>query len=130
MAAASLFVFAQLTGWRALARRFPCAAGAPRESAGAVILGSFGWNGPPMRIGVSEAGVVLHPLRPFDIAFGKVCIPWSAVQSAQYREYHFFTVLEVRFGEGGGATIGFLPSAATLSIVEHFGGAAFVARSE
>lgn len=115
-----LFVFAQVTGWRALARRFPSLAPpiSPSLSSGGVMLGSWGWNGPPLRIGVDDDGVVLHPMSPFGVAFADVRLPWTAIVSAGHREYLLFEVLEVRFGGGEGATIGFLPSAAARAIAE------------
>jgi hypothetical protein len=132
IATVALFVFAQLTGWRALARRFPChlKPGEPDVTPGAVLLGAFAWNGPPLRIGIDSAGVVLRPMPPFSIAFPAVCIPWSAIQSVSQREYRFFTVLEVRYGPGKGTTIGFLPSPAAAAISKRMGNESFVGPSE
>jgi hypothetical protein len=133
IATAALFVFAELTGWRALARRFPCppALGHPRAAPGAVLLGAFAWNGPPLRIGLDDvAGVTLRPIRPFAIAFPAVCVPWSAIRSVEQREYRFFTVLEVRYGPDRATTIGFLPSAAATAISERMGSVPFVGSSE
>jgi hypothetical protein len=130
ISAAMLFVFAYLTGWHTLARRFPWSSRAGTEMAGGVIIGPLGFNGPPLRIGLDAAGIVLHPMRPFDLAFGKVCIPWTQIVSARRRDYHFFTVLEVCYGSGNGAILGFLPSPAARSIAERIHTAAFVADSE
>jgi hypothetical protein len=128
--AVMLWVFAQLTGWGRLARRFPYAGSTGESAAGGVILGSLGWNGPPLRIGLDATGVVLRPVGPFALAFGTVRIPWTAIVFARQREYQFFTVLEVRFGRGGSAVIGFLPSPAARAIAERVDVAAFVANCE
>jgi hypothetical protein len=69
-------------------------------------------------------------VRPFGLAFGTVCIPWGQIVSARRREYHFFTVLEVCYGSGSGAILGFLPSAAARSIAERLDTTAFVVDSE
>jgi hypothetical protein len=126
---AMLFVFAYLTGWRALARRFPCTSRSTRLTAGGVIIGALGWNGPPLRIGLDEAGVVLRPMRPFDLAFRTVCIPWSAIVWARHRDYHFFSVLEIGFGPRDGAILGFLPSPAAVAIAKRLEALPFVAAS-
>jgi len=116
-----LFLFARLTGWRALAQRFPSPGprGARSFSSGGVLLGRWGWNGPPLRIGLDDEGVVLHPLALFRLAFADVRFPWREIVSAVHREYLLFDVLEVRLGEGAPITIiGFLPSAAATAISE------------
>jgi hypothetical protein len=132
IATVALFVFAQLTGWRALARRFPCrlALGKSDATPGAVLLGAFAWNGPPLRIGLDSAGVVLRPIPPFAMAFAAVHIPWTAIRAVEQREFRFFTVLEVSYGPGNGTKIGFLPSPAAVEIAKRMGGPAFVEPSE
>src|SRR5271165_2828452 len=73
-----LFIFAQLTGWRTLARRYRGTIG-PTPLHGEAVIGVYAWNSPPLSVGVDERGISLLPYRPFRPIFGELRIPWSEV---------------------------------------------------
>jgi hypothetical protein len=115
--AAMLFIFAQITGWRRLAKRYGLrggAAAAPYRVEGA-LLGEWGWNSPPLWIGVAAEGLTLRPIRPFRPVFASLRIPWSDVVAAERKHYLFFEVLVLHVG-GASALVGFMPSAAAEAI--------------
>jgi hypothetical protein len=110
IAYALLLAFAQITGWRALVRRFGNARdfhGAFEKSEG-VLLGSNAWNAPPLRVGLDEAGIVLQPIAPLRGAFAVVRVPWDAIVSTERRSFMFFDAITLRYGSEPGASITFL----------------------
>jgi hypothetical protein len=105
-----LLVFSQIIGWRALSKAFPghrTGSGARIPSDG-VVLGAWGWNAPPLNILLDADGVWLLPRAPFRVAFHDVRLPWSAVLAVGPRRFMLFDVVEVRYGAGPKARIGFL----------------------
>jgi hypothetical protein len=105
-----LLAFAQLTGWKALVKRFGNARdyrGAFEKSDG-VLLGSNAWNAPPLRVGLDDAGIVLRPIAPLRAAFSVVRVPWNAIVSTERRSFMFFDVITLRYGPEPGASISFL----------------------
>ncbi len=117
------FVFAALTGWRTLARRYPGPArftGA-RERVNGAVLGEWGWNAPPLFGAADDAGIVFHAVPPFGIAFRPVRLPWPAIASVSRRTYLFFDVAEVRYGEGGRSKIGLVPGTLVETIEARLG---------
>lgn len=114
---AMLFIFAWLTGWRRLAKRYGLRGGAsaaPYRVEG-VVLGELGFNSPPLWIGVGAAGLTLRPIRPFRPAFATLQIPWSEVVAAERRHYVFFEALVLHVS-GSSVLVGFTPSAAAEAI--------------
>ncbi len=113
---AMLFIFAWLTGWRRLAKRYGLrgAATAPYR-AECVVLGELGFNSPPLWIGVAEEGLTLRPIRPFRPAFATLQIPWCDVVAAERKHYIFFEALMLKIG-GASMLVGFTPSAAADAI--------------
>ncbi len=110
IAYALLLAFAQMTGWRALVRRFSDAhdyRGAFEKSEG-VLLGSNAWNAPPLRVGLDDAGIVLRPIAPLRGAFSVVRVPWEAIVSTERRSFMFFDAVTLRYGDEPGASITFL----------------------
>jgi hypothetical protein len=115
---ALLYVFSHLTGWRALARAYPMRARfrGPQYRTGGVLVGNWGWAAPPLRVGLDDWGIVLHPVQPFRLAFAGVHLPWQAIAAVEFRAYMFFEALEVQYDGVERALIGFLPSAAATAI--------------
>jgi len=114
--ALALALFARLTGWTALARAYPLGSqphGAYRRTGG-VVVGPSGWNAPPLRAGLDDAGISLAPFPPFRPFFAPLLLPWSAISGFERREYMFFEVFRLRCGDK--AVIGFLPSGVTSAI--------------
>lgn len=114
---AMLFIFAQLTGWRRLAKRYGLRGGtavAPYRVESAV-LGELGCNSPPLWIGVAAEGLTLRPIRPFRPVFATLLIPWCDVVAAERKHYIFFEVLVLRVS-GASTLVGFTPSAAAEAI--------------
>jgi hypothetical protein len=105
-------LFARLTGWSGLARRFPATTAFEGSLVfvNGVILGTWGWNAPPLWAGTDEVGIRLRPAVPFGLAFRPVHLPWAAIRGVERREYLFFSALELRYGEAARARIGFVPS--------------------
>jgi hypothetical protein len=114
---AMTFVFAQLIGWRALARRYraPRCQGRRFSSSG-VLIGAHSWNAPPLLVALDDHGITLLPRPPFRIAFAPFRIPWPLVTSFEPRAYLFFDVVELRFGNDAKSLVGFVPSKATEAI--------------
>jgi hypothetical protein len=114
--ALALALFAQLTGWAALARAYPHGSGphGPIRPTRGVVVGPSGWNAPPLRAGLDDTGIFLSPLPPFRLFFRPLLVPWGAVTGFERREYMFFEVFRLRCGEK--TVIGFLPSAVTSAI--------------
>ena len=115
------FVFAQLIGWRGLARRYrgPHATGTRYASRG-VLIGSHSWNAPPLLVGIDAAGIGLYPKLPFRFAFAALHIPWQAVGSFEARTYTFFEAVDLRLRSDGTTLVGFVASKATEAIVAEF----------
>jgi hypothetical protein len=108
-----LLVFAQVIGWRTLAKRYPAsdASGATKGQSDGVVLGAWGWNAPPLRVALDDFGVWLYPRAPFTVAFHNVRLPWEAVLAVGTRHFMLFDVVEIRYGEGPKARIGFIAGA-------------------
>ena len=118
---AMTFAFAQLIGWRALARRYGAQSSAgKRYASNGVLIGAHSWNAPPLFVEIDELGITLLPKRPFRFAFAPLRIPWPAVSSFEERTYTFFEAVELRFGVGGKSLIGFVSSKATEAIATEF----------
>jgi hypothetical protein len=114
---AMAFVFAQLIGWRSLARRYGAVGTTGRRfSSKGVVIGAHSWNAPPLIVKLDDLGITLVPKSPFRIAFSALHIPWHLVQSFEERSYMLFEVVELRFGADGESVIGFIPSKATEEI--------------
>jgi hypothetical protein len=114
---AMAFLFAQLIGWRSLARRYAAVGVAgDRFSSKGVVIGAHSWNAPPLFVKLDDLGITLVPKSPFRIAFSAVRIPWRVVQSFETRSYMLFEVVELRFGTDATSVIGFIPSKATEAI--------------
>jgi hypothetical protein len=116
VAAAALALFARITGWAAMARAYPASPGGPdaRQKTRGVVVGAWGWNAPPLRAGLDDAGLTLAPRFPFGAFFRPVRIPWAAVTGFERREYMFFEIVRLRCGDE--AVLGFLPSTVTGAI--------------
>ncbi|MGP6190756.1 MAG: hypothetical protein ACLPSH_11895 [Vulcanimicrobiaceae bacterium] len=114
---AMLYIFAQLTGWRRLAKRYAHhgGAGAVPYRVECVVLGELGANSPPLLIGVTGEGLTLRPIRPFRPAFASLLIPWCDVVAAERKRYLLFEVLVLHIS-GASALVGFTPSAALEAI--------------
>jgi hypothetical protein len=114
------FVFAHLTGWSALARRHPATERftGERYRVQGAILGPWGWNAPPLSLGLSGSGIELRALPPFGFAFRPISIPWSAVESVARREALLFHFLELRFEARPEGSLGFVGSPALLRHIE------------
>ncbi len=110
------FVFAQLIGWRALARAYAAPAAGGERFDASVLLGDQSYNGPPLAVVLDERGIALVPRPPFRAAFRPFVVPWERVASFEQRSYLFFDVVELRFGAEHPASIGFVPSKATEAI--------------
>lgn len=109
---AMLFVFAAVTGWRALARRYPASAGPAGRTyrIDSTVLGAWGWNAPPLRATLDDGGILLRAVAPFGIAFRPVHLPWEAIREVRHREFLLFRVTQISYGTGSGAVIGFAAS--------------------
>jgi hypothetical protein len=116
---AMTFVFAQLIGWRALARRYgsPRGTGTRYPSKG-VLIGAHSWNAPPLSVALDELGITLLPKSPFRFAFVPLRIAWPSVVSFEARSFAFFEAIDLRFGDGA-SLISFVPSQATDAIATH-----------
>jgi hypothetical protein len=110
--ASMLFVFALVTGWTALARRYPArlAFEGERYRMRGVVLGTWGWSAPPLWAGLDDTGIVLRAVAPFALAFRPIHLPWAAIEAVTHREYMFFDVVELRYGKRAQAVIGFVES--------------------
>jgi hypothetical protein len=119
-----LVVFSYLTGWRALASAYPLGGGfvGPHFPGGGIVVGPSGWTAPPLWVGVDEAGIVLHPVMPFRLAFASLRLPWTAISKVERKPYMLFETLQLEYDGGAKATIGFLPSAAATAISERVAG--------
>lgn len=118
---AMTFVFAQLIGWRALARSYGARYDAgTRYASSGVLVGAHSWNAPPLFVEIDARGITLLPKAPFRFAFAPLRIPWQAVESFEARSYTFFEAAELRFGTGGTSLIGFVSSKATEAIAAEF----------
>jgi hypothetical protein len=117
---ALLVAFSYMTGWRALAAAYPLHRTfvGPHFPGGGIVLGASGWTAPPLWGGVDEAGIVLHPVMPFRLAFSSLRLPWSAISKVERKPYMLFETLQLEYDGGARATIGFLPSAAATAISE------------
>ncbi len=119
IALAMLAVFAQVTGWRRLAKDFPALTavhGAPTLRPDGVLLGAWGWNAPPLRIALDPQALWLLPWPPFNVAFHAVRLPWEAIVATESRRFLLFEVLELRYGQGPKATLGFVKGPAATAI--------------
>ena len=59
------FVFAQLIGWRALARRYGGVPGTgKRYASNGVLIGAHSWNAPPLIVAIDDFGITLLPKSP------------------------------------------------------------------
>ena len=116
---AMTFVFAQLIGWRALARRYgsPPSIG-PQYASKGVLVGAHSWNAPPLSVAIDDVGITLLPKSPFRFAFAPLHIAWPSVASFEARSFAFFDAIELRFGDGA-SLISFVPSRATEAIATH-----------
>ena len=114
------FVFARLTGWTALSHRYPVSRAfqGPRHRLPGMLIGPWGWNGPPVFAGVDETGLWFFAARPFGLAFRPVHLPWSSMASVGRRAYMFFDVVEVALGDDPDVKIGLLASPFVESIWE------------
>ncbi len=121
IAYAMLVLFAHLTGWSALVKRFGYARdyrGAYEHSNG-VLLGPHAWNAPPLRVGLDDAGIVLRPIAPLRGAFAAVRLPWEAIVSTERRSFMFFDTIALRYGAEPGASIAFLAGTVADEIEAH-----------
>ena len=114
-----LAIFAKLTGWSDLAKRYRDVAGeATPYRAGSAVLGAHAWSSPPLFVGVDEGGITLRPAIPFRPIFATMRIPWIDVVRAERRERMFFDVLELHCANGSGeAIVGLLPSGAADAVM-------------
>jgi hypothetical protein len=118
IAAAALALFAQLTGWAALVRRYrlvgePAGRG---SRTGGVVVGPWGWNAPPLRVSLDEMGFALAPTLPFRFFFHTVRVPWDAVATIERRENLLFDIVRIECRDD--SVIGFLPSQVTSAIAD------------
>jgi len=112
-----LFIFAELIGWRRMARRYrDVAREATPYSAGSAVLGPQAWSSPPLSVGVDDSGITLRPARPFRPIFATLHVPWSEVVRVDHRQRMFFDVLELHCGRGAETIVGILPSGAADAI--------------
>jgi hypothetical protein len=116
--AAALLLFARITGWVTLVRRYPLGSHpfSRGQPTGGVVIGRAGWNAPPLRVALDDAGFALAPIVPFRWFFHPLYVPWQAVTAVERREYMFFEVVRIRCERD--TVVGFLPSAATTAILK------------
>ncbi len=127
---AMTFVFAQLIGWRALARDYGARGNAGiRYPSSGVLVGAHSWNAPPLVVEIDALGITLLPKPPFRFAFVPLRIPWPAVTSFEERSYTFFQAAELRFGAGGKSILCFVSSKATEAIANEFASQRGLART-
>jgi hypothetical protein len=112
-----LFIFAKLTGWNDMARRYrDVALEATPFRAGSAVLGRHAWSSPPLFIGVDDNGITLRPAFPFWPVFARMHVPWDAVVRIERKERMFFDVLELHCGREQESIVGILPSGAANAI--------------
>ncbi len=117
---AMLFIFAKLTGWHDMAKRYRDVAGeATPYRAGSAVLGTHAWSSPPLFVGVDDSGITLRPALPFRPIFQTMHVPWSDVVRVERRERMFFEVLELHCGRGRDTIVGILPSGAADAILAY-----------
>ena len=95
------FLFAALTGWSALARRYPehgTEHGEPYRLRG-VVVGEWGWSAPPATGYLDDYGILLVAKSPFGVPFRPIHVPWGDVKNVTRRKYMFFEVVEMRYGK-------------------------------
>ena len=118
-----LFIFARVTGWSAMARRYrDIAREATPFRAGSAVLGAHAWSSPPLFVGVDDRGITLRPAFPFRPIFARMHVPWDAVVRVECKERMFFDVLELHCGRERESIVGILPSGAADAIAARWPG--------
>jgi hypothetical protein len=109
---AMAFLFAALTGWSALARRYPehGTEHGERYRLRGVVVGEWGWSAPPATGYLDDYGILLVAKSPFGVPFRPIHVPWGDVKNVTRRKYMFFEVVEMRYGKLAARRIGFAPS--------------------
>lgn len=105
------FILSRMSGWAALARRYPCPA-APNctlHSFQSGRLGSVRYNS-SLDVGLSVSGLYLRVFPLFRFGHPPLLIPWSELNGLRQKKILFWTFVEMDVGR---------PSITTLTIPMH-----------